>query len=479
MKIWVKIRLNEETKVEKLIREFFRNFNSKSSIVIKDQEVKMELFFEKDPPTQLIDTIVEYDLMELNFGKVLEEYTEGSDAEVETPEKTEGSNAEVEIPEETKDSNPEVEIPEETKDSNPEVETPEETKDSNPEVETPEETKDSNPEVETPEETKDSTPEVETLDETKDSNPKVETLGKSTVDITDNSKQTKNDESKTGKSTTRKPRKVADLEMVNVPKLEEIAKNAESFEHFAKLVAEYLEINKRQDFFKELVFVATEVENVSWREVDKALKDKNVVHSQWDKISISQQVTEKLRDYSATLLPLLYTLRQYKNYSFGCAIESVTETVDELVTETVDNSVTEKVTETITESEDTTSKNRVKMECMPEIPVFEEVLGSVDKTQPIEERVKYVLSAMGWNESNKKMQKEIFEVTNVAVRVKEMSLDDIFLRAEIPEESSLEVRMELSQFINDFVGKYDSDKKVRLLDFLEQLQKVVINEGEI
>ena len=424
MKIWVKIRLNEEKKAEKLIREFFKNFNSKSSIVIKGQEAKIEVVFEKDPPRQLIDVITDYDLIEFNFGKVLEEYTEDSDTEVETPD----------------------------------------------------ETKDSNTEVETLDETKDSNPEVETLDETKDSNTEVETPVNLTVHTTDNSKQIKNTEGNGGKSTARKSRKIANVDILNIPQLGEIAKKAESFEHFAKLIAEHLEMDKREEIFKNFVIVASEIEEISLRTLEEALKNKNVSYTEWDKISISKQVGEKLKDYSVTFLPLLNALRQYKNYPFGGdAIESV----DESVTETITEPDNESVDETITGFEDTTSKNTVKMECMPEIPMFEEVLGSVDKTQPIEERVKHVLSAMGLDQNSQWKQQKIFKIINAAVRIKEISLDEIFLKAEIPKDDTMVARMELSKFVNDFVKKYDSNKKVRLLDFFEQLQKIVINEGEI
>ena len=39
--------------------------------------------------------------------------------------------------------------------------------------------------------------------------------------------------------------------------------------------------------------------------------------------------------------------------------------------------------------------------------------------------------------------------------------------------------MLFSEFINDFAKKYDSQNKIKLLDFLKDLQKVVVFESEI
>ena len=74
MKFWAKLKLKEEKNADGLIREFFENFNSKSSIVIKGEEAKVEVVFDSEPPKELIKAITQYDIVEFNFGKVLGEY---------------------------------------------------------------------------------------------------------------------------------------------------------------------------------------------------------------------------------------------------------------------------------------------------------------------------------------------------------------------------------------------------------------------
>ena len=236
-------------------------------------------------------------------------------------------------------------------------------------------------------------------------------------------------------------------------------------------------MDKRKDFFKNLIIVSAEVDKIKWKELEKALKNKNVFYTQWDKIWSGQQVSEKLKEYSATMLSFLNVTKKYKEYSF--------KEVEEYSTE--ENSSKQDAEKTTTNFEEKTDKlnetvfpkPRVKMECMPEIKEFEETLASVDKTQPVEERVRYVLGAMGLNNMSVKEQKQIVEIASTAVKKGRMAFDIIFVEANIPIEQTMTVRMTFSKFVNDFVQKYESGKKVKLLTFLSELQKIIMFESEI
>lgn len=262
--------------------------------------------------------------------------------------------------------------------------------------------------------------------------------------------------------------------VINIPELEEIAKKAISFEHFAELVAEWLEMDKRKKLFTNLVIVSAEVDKITWKELDKALKCKNVFYTQWDKVCFGQQVSEKLKKYSATLLAFLKATRLYKEYSFKKADEHFIR----------ENSNVQEAKKTVPnveeKSEEPISSDVSKlMECMPEIKDFEETLASVDKTQPVEERVRYVLRAMGLDNLNEKEQNQIVEIASTAVKKEKITFDIIFVEANLPVEQTMEVRMKFSKFVNDFVQKYESGKKVKLLTFLSELQKIIMLEGEI
>ena len=391
----------------------------------------------------IIDAINHCEVIELNYGKNLKEYKEDEDLQVEAENDSKQRNVGVESSEKIEQTNVESENSEQSEPTNAESEDSEQPEQTNVESENFEQSEPTNAENE-------------------------------------NSKQTEQPKKKRGRPATKKlePKKETKSEpTINIPKLEEIAKKSNSFEHFAELVAKWLEMDKRKEFFKSLIIVSAEVDNITWKELEKALKNKNVFYTQWDKIWSRQQVSEKLKEYSATMLSFLNVTKKYKEYSF--------KEVEEYSTE--ENSSKQDVEKTTTNFEEKTDKfnetvfpkPRVKMECMPEIKEFEETLASVDKTQPVEERVRYVLGAMGLNNMSVKEQKQIVEIASTAVKKGRMAFDIIFVEANIPIEQTMTVRMTFSKFVNDFVQKYESGKKVKLLTFLSELQKIIMFESEI
>lgn len=428
-KFWVKVKFKQEKNAEHLIRAFFQDFNPTSSIVVRGKEAKLEIVF-REPPMAIIDAINHCEVIELNYGKNLKEYKEDEDLQVEAENDSKQRNVGVESSEKIEQTNVESENSEQPEQTNVESENFEQSEPTNAENE--------------------------------------------------NSEQTEQPKKKRGRPATKKlePKKETKSEpTINIPKLEEIAKKSNSFEHFAELVAKWLEMDKRKEFFKSLIIVSAEVDKITWKELEKALKNKNVFYTQWDKIWSRQQVSEKLKEYSATMLSFLNVTKKYKEYSF--------KEVEEYSTE--ENSSKQDVEKTTTNFEEKTDKfnetvfpkPRVKMECMPEIKEFEETLASVDKTQPVEERVRYVLGAMGLNNMSVKEQKQIVEIASTAVKKGRMAFDIIFVEANIPIEQTMTVRMTFSKFVNDFVQKYESGKKVKLLTFLSELQKIIMFESEI
>lgn len=303
-------------------------------------------------------------------------------------------------------------------------------------------------------------------------------LAEQKVAKNENFKLAEQPKKKRGRPSTKKVETTKEVKteqtVINIPELEEIAKKAISFEHFAELVAEWLEMDKRKKLFTNLVIVSAEVDKITWKELDKALKCKNVFYTQWDKVCFGQQVSEKLKKYPATLLAFLKATRLYKEYSFKKADEHFIRENSNV------QEVKKKVPNVEEKSEEPISSDVSKlMECMPEIKDFEETLASVDKTQPVEERVRYVLRAMGLDNLNEKEQNQIVEIASTAVKKEKITFDIIFVEANLPVEQTMEVRMKFSKFVNDFVQKYESGKKVKLLTFLSELQKIVMLEDEI
>jgi len=481
-KFWAKVRFKQEKNAEHLIRAFFQDFNPASSIVVRGKEAKLEIVF-RQPPMAIIDAINHCEVIELNYGKNLKEYKEDETVKVETENDSEQKNAGGESSEQTEQEVAESENPEQTEQEVAESENSEQTEQEVAESENTEQTEQEVAESENSEQTEQKVAESENSEQTEQEVAESENSEQTEQEVaeSENSEPTEQPKKKRGRPATRKVESTKEAKpeptSINIPELEEIAKKATSFGHFAKLVAEWLEMDKRQELFTNLVIVSAEVDKITWRELEKALKAKNVFYTQWDKICACQQVSEKLKEYSATMLSFLNATRQYKEYSFNQVDEhSTEENSNEQATEKTMMNVEEKTGEF---DEGVIPKPRVKMGCMPEIKDFEETLASVDKTQPVEERVRYVLGAMGLNKVSAKEQKQIVEIASTAVRKGRMAFDIIFVEANIPIEQTMAVRMTFSKFVNDFVQKYESGKKVKLLTFLSELQKIIMFESEI
>ena len=569
-KIWAKLYLNPEKYDAKgLVRAFFGriDFNSKNSLVIRGEEAKVEIIFEEHPPMDIIEAISNCKIMELNFGKELEEYKTNS-----TPEKAEEEEApqiettpaeaeEAETPhtdtapveaeeveahqpeaesaevEEEEIPQPEAELAEVEEEEEPqnepapkeaeEVDTPQ-IKTAPAEAEEPEtpqleaesaeveEEKTLQPEAESEEVEEEEIPQLEAeseeVEEEKIPQPEAESAEVEEKEEPQNEPARNEAEEKTPQTETElehKPetkrrggRRTVSSEPVDIPELKEIAGKATSFKHFVKLVAEWMDMRRQREFFEELLLVTAEVNMVAWKELENALKLKKVFFTSSDRIAVSNKVTKSFRKYNVTLMPFLATVAQYKSYSFGNESTEVSSHVEEeencvefvpvvpleeLYKAPAPIEGNAEISDEPTQDEEETfgevanpTPAKVKMQCIPEIRSFEETLSSVDKTQPIEERVKHVLIGMGWDKKDEKSKKLIFEIINAAIRVKEMSFENTLKKANISVTDNLNARMHVSKLINEFVRKhYPAQKPVSVMDFIQELQEIVMFESEI
>ena len=179
-----KVRLREEKNAAYLIEAFFQNFNPESSIVLKDDEVKMEVFFES-PPDELIDAIEQCDVIELYCGKCLKEHEDNENVKLKLDNDLKPKASAGEILNETK------------------------------------------------------LPEVQEKPEKRRSEPN---------------------------------------DFPRIPELEAIAQKATSFDNFVTLVAQWVQIGKKQDFFKNMVIASTEVDVVTWKNIENIINRKKIVN---------------------------------------------------------------------------------------------------------------------------------------------------------------------------------------------------------
>lgn len=379
-KFWAKVRFKEKENADFLTKSFFLEFNPQSSIIVRDKEIKLEVFFNK-PPMGIINAINKGEVEELIYGKKLEEYEEDADTH---------------DVEELKENETELE---KTRDEKSEQ--------------------------------NEQTKQYEQNEQTEQ-----EKVGGEQPERTEQPKKRKGKTATKKKDTTAKTAK-NEIKPADIPELEEIAKNATSFEDFVKLVAEWLEMDKRQEFLVKLAIASSEVNKLSWKELENALNSKGETYGEWEKIQTCRQVSEKLKERSVTMLPLLNAIRQYKDYSFKNA-EKISKK-ETSIEQHEKEETSQNVEKTGEFDESIIPKPRVKMECMPEIKDFEETLASVDTTKPVEERVRYVLNAMGLNNMSIKEQEQIVEFASLALRKSRMSFENICVEANIPIDQTMEV----------------------------------------
>ena len=251
---------------------------------------------------------------------------------------------------------------------------------------------------------------------------------------------------------------------ISISELEEIAKKATSFENFAELVTKWLGFEKREEIFKQLIIASANLDNISWKQLEKKLEDKNITFKSSDKIQVTRQVSKMLKGDNITILAFFNEVVKYKDYQF----EKTEEANEEQVEEKAKN-----------DNEDEKVPSKIEMEYIPKIAILEETLSSLDKAQPVEKRVKQVFETMGLSKLRPEEQEKVIKVASIAIKKKEMEIDSIIVEANIKEEDKNLELLTLSQFINNFVQEYGNGKKVKALDFLSDLQKVIVDESEI
>ena len=230
-----------------------------------------------------------------------------------------------------------------------------------------------------------------------------------------------NEDSKRTEQAKKKQVTKLETKPVNIPELKEIAKKATSFDDFAELIAKGLEKDqKKQSFLKNLIIVSADVDIITWKKLEAGLEKKKIYCKESDKNWARKQVSLK---FNITMLPFLKAVVEYKDYSFK-QIEEYDESTEQLAEEATGN-----IEET---SEEAKEKPRLKMECMPEIKNFEETLASVDKTQPVEKRIQYILETMGLSQLSDEEQKQIIEIASISIRKSKMDLPVILKETKIP-----------------------------------------------
>ena len=247
--------------------------------------------------------------------------------------------------------------------------------------------------------------------------------------------------------------------------LRELAEKATSFESFVKMVGNWMNTGKRQDFFEEVIKATSMVNNICWEELTNACVSNGATFKNWERFNLAGKF--KMKTGSENFFPFLEMVANYRDYPFGEKTELA-----------IDESEGESQVLVPEENQEEVSKENSQTENVPEMSYLAGMLGSVIKTQSKEEKLRYILTVMGLEKENPDVQKEIFDIAYSAVMQEKKTLEEILADTKIPEESWMKARMNFAKFINDFVSAKGSTEKIKLLDFLKDLKEIVQKEDD-
>ena len=259
--------------------------------------------------------------------------------------------------------------------------------------------------------------------------------------------------------------KSKNLTYVDIPKLEELAKVSTSYEDFAYKIAEWLKMDSKIQKFVDITLVCENLENFTWKSIEKALNDKNIKLPEWEKTYIGRKIKENIDNILITPLILFYSIQKYREYSFASTTNNLSDNTSD-----TSKSNTSMVL---------TAKQNIKLKSMPKIKEFDLILENIDKTKPIKDRISYVLTPIGLTTLSEELQNQIIELAYTALKKKNVYSDNVFDSSKIPEDKILIVRMSFSRLLNNYIHKYDTNKNIILLDFISDLQPVIMNIDEI
>ena len=468
MKFSVKLCLQDANVATTLIRNLFKDINPESSIYIKGNSAVMDIVFDKEPNSELMEAISECELKELKFN-----YTEDSEKTSIDSAPSEASNIE-EIPNE--------EGAAEKVGENEKI----------VEAEEPAEKTDA-------EDVEEATiVEVVGVTEEMASNGKAKDIPEfvdvEEMDLKDVKSDEKNAETNaeesidTEKAGNVKKRKYncSKGKDDDIPALQELANQAQSFNEFIGEVCNWLNLGKdKAEYFTKLVNKLLEEANPEMKITTKGIENitLSLGYTKGMKTVLGKYITKKLIEINSpgTLMPFLKNVIKFRN-SFTIMVETnefQNSRKAEKSSYEANNSDEEDAIKrnaecleigSIQNNEETTqecskTEGMKRIPGFPSIPKFEEFLSNLDFSNSVRGIVIDILNAMGADELDKNLKNKMINVCVFAVLMKPNEVDykECFKKANIFYDSAEgnELRMEIAKFVNSFIsfaysGRYSS-----------------------
>jgi len=285
-KFWAIIKLHEDETAQNLLTAMFskEEFNSQNAIIIREKMAIVEAFFEENPPQKIAETIGGYRDVQCGFGEVSEECLNkaGMSKGQVYSEKKDGGLPPVAPAHQSFEESPSGENVD-ADDSAEDVPPPTDPKG------------------------KEEVPHNEGAEAVEPTNPTEEA-----------ERNNQKPQAKTGKVKGPK-RKAPGM----IPQIQEILVTCTSYQQFTAKVIQWLGIQKRASYLKDVFEVAATVEKVKWPLIEAELSKKGYNNPFAVRNPTSVEVTKKLTELQidCSFIALVDYVVKYKDFDFRSNIE--------------------------------------------------------------------------------------------------------------------------------------------------------------
>lgn len=262
---------------------------------------------------------------------------------------------------------------------------------------------------------------------------------------------------------------------IEIPELNEIAKKCTSYEEFMSSVCKWLDIEKRQEFFEEVIKAGKEADKVSWEKIFEKLEAKGLDYGNYDRVYCTKKVKakfEKIND-RITILMIIKAVIKYEISDFTENQPNSCDSTGEHQNSS-DPTENQQNSSSFTGNQQNPQEEQKKNESEEEVTCFDAGLyNNLDEIEDTSEKIKAILNKMGLERKSLPDQQKIFKIALTATKSDDMDIDTIISKTDIPYDEYGYSRIIFSRFVNDYAARVGYTERIHLKEFLGRIKKNV------
>ena len=227
-------------------------------------------------------------------------------------------------------------------------------------------------------------------------------------------------------------------------KIKEFVNSSNSYSEFKEKIIDWVDFGRYKNFFESIIFSAEQClrcqEKINWKNIPTKMER----YTDWERIVCAKIVRKKFEEFNERMpiLTFIQTIVGYIDNEFNHYKE---ETVDMKKPE-------ESVSEEKTEKSENIKKSAIEN---TEHAILYDLIEDVPKNYSKEDKIKYLLSKMEWNESE---NPEIWNIVKHMLDGREVSSRD---------------KIVVSRLINSYMDREGDDTKIKTDFFIAILKEML------